>query len=172
MRKSFFVVTITIGTLFVFGDTCTVDRPRSDNTVPELRWVVRNRNTGRELELVGNATLDVREGESVVVMFKGIDREGLHRLSLGIDSGWSCTNDSEGQQVTPDFPAIRQALEPDNNGHVLTTSMIYREIRFGPYGCPNGGRVESAGTALFGSGENYFSGISTARLTFVVALRQ
>lgn len=167
MRRMLTLSTIVAGSLLLAAGTCKTPKPTSDNTPPELRWFVHNNDTGNDLQLVGDASLPAKRGESYKVTLKAIDSGGVHKITLGGTASWTCTQGNIGQNKVADEVTDVQNLNPDSNNQVLTSIILIRDTNL-TMPCQSGFTFSGGTRQLFGTGENYFGGVTNAKLTFNV----
>src|SRR3954454_24068095 len=91
----------------------------SDDTPPRLQWVVRNANTNVSHTFNGTATMNVRRGTLFHITLNAIDRQCIHKITLGAHATWPCRSGNLGQQRDAAEKKQVQTLHRDASGHVL-----------------------------------------------------
>jgi hypothetical protein len=153
--------------LLLPASTCKVPAPKSDSTPPQLEWVVRNADTNVSQTFSGSGTVNAKRGEIYKVTLKAIDPQGVHEITLGGAASWTCASGSVGQNTTADFATLKQTLNPDSMGNVLTQIFLLQDANL-DFKCNAGFTFSGGNEQLIGTGENYFSGKTTGTLTFNV----
>ena len=147
-----------------------VPKPSSDSTPPTLRWSVFNNETRTTQEIAGSGTVNAKQGESFRVTLFADDPQGIHEITLGSSTSWSCSSGDVGQNHGPSLDATdKQTLQPDSGGNVLTSIFLIRNANLGPFECQSGFKFGGGSVQLFGTGENYFNGVTKGQLTFSVS---
>jgi hypothetical protein len=143
-----------------------VPKPTSDSTPPTLHWSVHNADTGDTTELDGTAHIDAKVGHHFTITFKANDPEGVHEVTMGISTGFTCKSGSLVQSAGPGLaPEQKQTLNPDADNKVLTSGFLIGNVTTGPENCSPGFTFASYQASITGTGSNYFSGTTTATLT-------
>jgi hypothetical protein len=130
---------------------------------PRLQWIVRNATTNVTHTFDGTATMKVKHGTVFHITLNAIDRQGVHRITLGGEAVWTCRSGNLGQQRDAAEATQVQTLHPDANGHVLTKIFLLRHGNAMP--CSGGFHFDHGTETLLGTGENYDHQTTKATLT-------
>ncbi len=157
--------------VMIMSQACsTVPMPTSDSTPPILNWNVYNEDTRTTSQYIGNATLSAKSGDSYRVTLTAEDPQGIHEITLGSSTSWQCVSGDLAQNAGPSLDATdKQDLQPDSQGNVLTSILLMRQANIGPFDCQAGFTFNGGSVAFFGTGTNYFNGVTQATLTFNVS---
>jgi len=166
--RSYHFALAALALLFLPAATCKTPKAKSDSTPPKLEWVVRNADTNVSQTFNGSGTVNAKRGESYKVTLKAIDPEGIHEITLGGSSSWTCVSGSVGQNKIAGFITKTQTLNPDSMGNVLTQIFLLHDANL-DFKCNAGFTFKSGNEQLLGTGKNYFAGKTSGTLTFQVA---
>lgn len=162
---------------FVGCSNLKVKQPTSDSTPPSLVWNVYNHGTGQQADHPGSPTINAKRGESYRVTLKAKDPEGVKFIKINPSLGdgemsWQCIDPPGGENLaqtkTATLAQMTQNLAPDPNGMVLTSIFLIFELDF-TMECQAGWSFASGGANLTGRASNYFGGVTTEVIKFVVA---
>jgi hypothetical protein len=154
-----------------------VKQPTSDSTPPSLVWNVFNHATQQQADHPGSPTINAKRGESYRLILKAKDPEGVKSIQINPnlgsgEMGWQCTDPPGGENVAQNKTAtlgpMTQNLAPDANGMVLTGIFLIYELNFA-MDCPAGWKFVSGGAQLTGRATNYFGGVTTEVIKFIIA---
>jgi hypothetical protein len=142
-----------------------VTLPASDSTPPVLKWHVIP-VSGPTQVITGTGMLSTNIGDTFDVTLTAEDPQGIHEISLASNASWTCVSPGANQTSGPGLgvPSV-QTLWPDGQGSVLTSIFLMRDVKMGPVECPSGYRLGGVTVILYGTGENYFNGVTEATLT-------
>lgn len=157
-------------TLVVFAEAlsfsnCKTNKPTSDSTVPIVKWSILHKPSNQQQEIVGDGTVNQKPDESLTVTFIAVDPEGIHEITLGGGGSYSCIGGGLGQNTSIDQKGDVQTLNPDSAGNVLTQSFLIRDVDLNAWKCNPGFIFNGGSLTLIGTGENYFKGKTSAKLT-------
>jgi hypothetical protein len=154
-----------------------VQKPKSDSTPPSLVWNVFNYSTRAQSDHNGSPTINVKHGERYRITLKANDPEGVKQIRINptVGSGelvGTCKAPPGGENVAANRNAtlapMTQDLAPDANGNVLTSIFLLYDVDF-KMDCPQGWSFTSGSGKLTGQASNYFSGTTTATISFTVS---
>lgn len=162
-----FLLAFTMIMVFSFSD-CQKPTPTSDSTPPSLIWVIVNENDNETTEIKGNATIPAYIGDRYRVTLKAEDPEGVHEISLGGETYWGCQGSGGlAQKSGPSLEKVdKQVLEPNNEGKVLTSIFLMREVELSSLPCQSGYTFSGGAKTFYGTGKNYFGGEIKKQLKF------
>lgn len=153
-----------------------VKLPASDPTPPTLVWNVFNQETRAEADHAGNPIIQVKRGDPHRIILKANDPEGVNSIQLnpGLGSGelsWQCHSPPGGdplaQNKTATLASSTQNLSPDSDGMVLTSIFLLQDLSFAME-CQSGWSFVSGNGQLTGRASNYFGGVTTSVIKFVI----
>jgi hypothetical protein len=156
---------VLVALLFITG--CKTKKPTSDSTPPIVKWSILNTATSQKQEIVGSGgPIQVKPGDFYKVTFIVEDPEGVQQIMLGGGGSYSCKSGDIGQVVHVDLGTKKQDLKPDSSGYVLTKIFIIQDVDLNAWSCKAGFTFVGGTLTLVGTGKNYFTGTTTANLTF------
>ena len=150
----------------IFAACEQVPAPTSDDTPPELEWMITDHATGERREIPAEAQVEVDLESGAVVTLIARDSEGIHKIRMdGPAIGYVCARDGLGKSIGPGLivPGDDIVLEPNDEGLVLTEIFTLDNIYFNR-DCGDGWTLAGASAELHGSGENYFGGMAQSTL--------
>lgn len=151
-----------------------VPKPDSDSTPPSLVWNVFNHDTREQADHPGSPTLHVKRGHSFRIVLKAKDPQGISaiRINPTVGSGrmeWKCTGSGSIAQIqTVTLAPMTQNLSPNSDGTVLTAIFLIYEMDLALPCNPGFITYDSGSAELTGQAANYFNGVTTEKLTFIV----
>lgn len=154
-----------------------VKKPASDSTPPSLVWNVFNHETRAQADHPGSPTLNVKRGQAHRIILKAQDPQGVSSIQINPTLGggelwWQCADPPGGENLAQNKTATlgpsTQNLSPDSEGNVLTSIFLIQELSL-TMECQPGWSYVSGGGKLTGRASNYFGGVTTEVITFVVA---
>ena len=154
-----------------------VQKPKSDSTPPSLVWNVFNYATSAQSDHNGSPTINVKHGERYRITLKANDPEGVKQIQFNptVGSGelvWTCKAPPGGENVAQNKNAtlngLAQDLFPDTSGNVSTSTFLLYDVDF-KMECQQGWSFTSGSGKLTGQASNYFSGTTTATISFTVS---
>ncbi|MCP5103789.1 MAG: hypothetical protein GY950_10445 [bacterium] len=160
------IVLVLVALLFITG--CKTKKPTSDSTPPIVKWSILNTATNQTQKITGSGgPIQVKPGDYYKVTCFVEDPEGVQQIMLGGGGSYSCKSGDIGKIVHVDLATQKQDLQPDSSGNVLTKIFIIQNVDLNAWSCKQAGYTFVGGTlTLVGTGKNYFSGTTTANLTF------
>lgn len=146
---------------------CKTPKPSSDTTPPILKWSVHNTQTGTTQEIVGSGTISAGRGDTFQVTLFAENPGGVREITMSRELGYTCGGAGGlGQNIVLDTGiALKQTLQPDGQGNVLTKVFLIRSVDFREFVC---GGVLDGVYSLHGTGENYSNGVTKEILSFNV----
>lgn len=146
---------------------CTKTTPNTiETTAPTLTWKVLDRATNDTRTYTGNASVTVTQGTTYTVTLVAADDGGVHQITLGSSSEWTC---QDGEVASTSGPSLDktdvQNLNPDSNNQALTSIFLIRDASLGPYTCQSGYHLTGANETLYGTSTNYANHKAQATLT-------
>jgi len=154
-----------------------VKLPKSDSTPPSLVWNVFNYATNAQSDHNGNPTINVKRGQKYRITLKANDPEGIKQIQINPSAGsgelvWTCKAPPGGENIAQNKNAtlgpMTQNLAPDSSGNVLTSIFLLYDVDF-KMECQSGWSFTSGSGTLTGQASNYFSGTTTATISFNVS---
>ena len=174
---TYFLVLVSFCLTIVGCSNLKVKQPTSDSTPPSLVWNVFNHETRRQTAYPGSPTINTKNGESYRIILKANDPEGVKSIQInpslgGGEKWWKCIDPPGGENLAQNKTAtlgpMTQNLSPDQDGMVLTSIFLISELNFTMY-CQSGWNFVSGGAKLTGRASNYFGGVTTEVIKFIVA---
>ena len=164
-------------TVLACGGCGKVKKPTSDSTLPSLVWNVCNLDTNQHADHQGSPTINAKRGTSLGSYSKANDPEGVKSIQINPSLGsgelaWGCKDPPGGESLgnlqTATLGPMTQNFSPDSDGYVLTRRIPH--LRAGLYPSMSKNWTFNSGTAkLTGSASNYFGGIATEKISFIVS---
>lgn len=145
-----------------------VTMPTSDSTPPTVSWSVQ-KNGGSSQNLPAISTINAAKGDkfSVTLMLK--DSEGMKNITLGSSGSYACSSGNFSENKSFSGATDAQNLGPDSNGKVLTKIILTHDFDTASLSCDSGSSFTGGSYVFNGSGENYFRGTATGKLTISIA---
>jgi hypothetical protein len=146
---------------------CTTTTPNTtETTAPTLTWKVLNRDTNNTQTYTGNASMTITLGTTYTVTLITNDPGGVHQITLGSSSGWTCIDGNIASSSGPSLDKTDvQNLNPDSNNQVLTSIFLIRNASVDPNSCQSGYTLSSANESLYGTSTNFANHKAQATLT-------
>ena len=159
------VAVIAVAAVVVLLTGCDkVDKPTSDSSAPSLQWTVLDETTKQSTTIAGQGDFPGVRGRSYNVTLKAIDAQGIHEIRLGSSTAWGCKSGNLGQSHGPSLDTEDvQVLNPDADGKVLTEIFLLRSTS-AIFDCSSGFTFSGGTTSMFGTGKNYFNGVTKGTL--------
>jgi hypothetical protein len=146
-----------------------VTKPAGDKTPPTLRWVVINKATNVQTKINGTGTINANVGDSFTVMAIAEDPQGIHQITLGASTGWTCRQGEVAQAGGPGLGVQQtQTLQPNAQNEVLTEIFIIDNAQMGPFKCEPGFKFAGGSTQFIATGTNYGNQTVNATLSIDV----
>jgi hypothetical protein len=70
-------------------------------TPPTLEWVVTNDETNEQQTFAGSGSIQASQGDAFLVTLKAKDPEGLLRITISSNVGWSCSSGDMARMWAP-----------------------------------------------------------------------
>lgn len=147
-----------------------VQKPTKDSTPPALVWNVFNHESREQKEYVDSfLKLTVKRGQHYRIILKAKDPEGVKSIQIGPEKSWTCgpADENIATQGTPDFSPLKDDLEPDSDGKVLTSTFLIYELNF-TMECLEQGKFTGGNARLTGLASNYFDATTKKVIVFGV----
>jgi hypothetical protein len=153
----------------VCGCACPkVYPPASDSTPPSITWKVTNNTTNAVQNFTGDAEFQAKLGEHYVVKMTASDTDGVHEASVSDSVAWSC---KQGNVVESEPPTLGVPIAETHDvwpsGQVCSSIELFEDVDLA-FSCSAGYQFTSGSVEVRGSGENFFNGVTKAKLTINV----
>lgn len=154
-----------------------VKLPKSDSTPPSLVWTVFSYDTNTQTDHPGSPTIQAKLGDSYRVTLEARDPQGVKSIQINptVGSGeisWSCSDPPGPPPLQQSKHALlgpmTQNLSADSSGYVLTSIFLIQDLDLG-LSCQVGWTFGGGTATLTGQASNYFGGVTTEVIEFVVA---
>ncbi len=111
-----------------------------------------------------NGQLTVKPADPVRVTLQANDPQGVNQIEL--NGGWlkKCVGVGIAANTNGVFAGQQQTLNPDVDNNVLTTVTLIMLID-GNWTCPGGTILERVTGTVYGTGRNYFGGVTSEQAT-------